>query len=298
MADVLQSLSNDLAAAVERIGPSVVRIEGRRRLPATGIVWSADGLIVTAHHVVTRDENIHVGLSTGQTVPAALVGRDPSTDIALLRADLSGLPVPTWAEADSLKIGQLVLALGRPGETVQATLGVISALAPEWRTPAGGAVDRYVNTDIVMYPGFSGGPLVGASGAVLGLNTSALLREASVALPTPTLRRVIETLAAHGRVRRGYLGIGTQPVRLPDALAAKVEQETGLMLVSVESDSPAERGGLMMGDVIIGLDGQAVRHMDDLLGGLSGDRIGKALPVRVVRGGEIKDLKVTVGERE
>lgn len=298
MTDVLQALSNDLATAVERIGPSVVRVEGRRRLPATGIAWSTDGLIVTAHHTVTRDENIHVGLSTGQTVPAALVGRDPSTDIALLRADISGLTVPVWAEAEALKIGQLVLALGRPGESVQATLGVISTLAPEWHTPAGGTVDRYVMTDIVMYPGFSGGPLVGASGAVLGLNTSALLRESSIALPTPTLRRVIETLAAHGRIRRGYLGISTQPVRLPDALGAKVGQETGLMIVSVESDSPAEHGGLMLGDVIIGLAGDVVRHIDDLLGGLSGDRIGQSLSVRVVRGGAVQELNVTVGERD
>jgi len=295
---ILQQLSDDLAKTVQTASPSIVRIHGRRRMPATGIVWSADGVIVTAHHVVTRDENLSVGLPDGSTVDATLVGRDPSTDLAVLRVQASGLTVPAWLEADRLGVGQLVLALGRPGETVQATLGVVSALGGAWRTSAGGQIDRYLQTDVVMYPGFSGGPLVGAGGAVLGLNTSALVNGVSVAVPVGTLRTVVATLLEHGHVRRGYLGVGSQPVRLPDAVAADLGQETALMLIAVEPDSPAERGGLVMGDTIVALDGQPVRHMDDLQALLSGDRVGKNVPVRLLRGGKLEDRAVVIGARE
>ena len=178
-----------------------------------------------------------------------------------------------------------------------ATLGVISALGGSWRTPAGGEIDRYLQTDVVMYPGFSGGPLVGSTGQFIGLNTSALLRGVSLTVPATTLKSVVETLLAHGRVRRGYLGVGAQPVRLPGALAGQAGQETGLLLVSVESGSPAEKGGLLLGDTIITFDGQPVRHLDDLLSLLSGDRVGKAVPVRILRGGQIQQQTVTVGEQ-
>ena len=298
MSNVLQTLSNDLAATVDAAGAGIVRVEGRRRMPASGIVWAADGVIVTAHHVVTRDSNLQIGLPDGETVSAQLVGRDPSTDIAVLRAEAGHLTPAQWAAPDDAQVGQLVLALGRPGRTVQATLGIISALGDSWRTPAGGSIDRYLQTDVVMYPGFSGGPLVGAAGSVLGLNTSALLRGVSIAVPAPTIQHVVETVLAHGRVRRGYLGVGAQPVRLPDTLAAQVGQETGLLLVTVEPDSPAEHGGLLLGDTIVGLDGERVEHMDDLLALLSDDRVGTAVPVQIVRGGVVQTAEVTIGERE
>lgn len=298
MAQTLKAFSDALAAIVEAVGPAVVRVEARRRLPGSGIIWSADGVIVTAHHVVERDENIRVGLSDGSTVAAELVGRDPTTDLAVVRVEATGLPTPTWAGIDGLRVGHLVLALGRPGRTVQATLGIVSALSEkEWRTPMGGPVDRYLQTDVVMYPGFSGGPLVDVSGRVLGVNTSALLRGVSLTLPTPTVGRVVETLLAHGRVRRGYLGVGAQPVRLPAALGRQLGQETGVLVVSVEPGSPAERAGLVLGDTIVTLDGQAVRHLDDLLALLSGDRIGRSVPVRIVRAGQVQELTVVIGER-
>ena len=297
MQQVLSSLSDALAATVEASGPSVVKVDARDRLSASGIVWSADGVIVTAHHVVERDDDIGVGLPDGRTVAASLVGRDPSTDLAVLRAKAGSLTPPAWSDAGSARVGHLVLAVGRPGHKAMATLGIISALGKGWRTPAGGQVDRYVQTDVVMYPGFSGGPLVDANGQVLGLNTSALLRGVSLAVPATTLRRVVETLLAHGRVRRGYLGVGAQPVRLPAALAQQLGQETGLLLVSVEPGGPAEQGGLLLGDTIVALDKQPVVHMDNLLDGLSGERVGVAVPVRVVRGGQVQDLTVVIGER-
>jgi S1-C subfamily serine protease len=164
MSNVLSDLSDALAATVTNANPSVVRVDARRRLPATGIVWSDDGILVTAHHVVKRSENITVGLADGKEASASLVGRDPTTDVAILRVQASGLGAFTEADKNELSVGHLTLALGRPGKTVQATLGIISALGDSWRTRMGGQIDRYLQTDVVMYPGFSGGPLVNAKG--------------------------------------------------------------------------------------------------------------------------------------
>jgi S1-C subfamily serine protease len=229
-------------------------------------------------------------------VEATLVGRDPTTDLAVLRAKATNLSSAVWTRADDLHVGHLVLALGRPGQTVQATLGIVSALGQEWRTPAGGKLDHYLQTDVVMYPGFSGGPLVDASGYLLGLNTSALLRGVSLAVPSATVQRVVETILAHGRVRRGYLGIGIQAVRLPADLAEEIGQETGLLLVQVKSGSPAEAGGLLLGDTIVALDGQPVPHHDALQALLSGDRAGASVGVRIVRAGQLQDIDVVIGE--
>jgi S1-C subfamily serine protease len=297
MANTFESLSMDMANAAEQAGSRLVRVQARRRQSATGIIWSSDGLIVTAHHVVEREEGIRIGLPDGSTTTAALVGRDPTTDIAVLKAEAGGLTPATWAELDGVRVGQLVLALGRPEAGVQATLGVISAVDGGWRTMAGGAIDAYVQTDVVMYPGFSGGPLVGANGAFIGMNSSALVRGASVTLPAATLRRVADSLKAHGRVRRGFLGVNAQAVRLPASQVEALGQETGLLLAAVEPNSPAEAGGLMVGDILVSVDGQPVRQMDDLMAALSGDRVGKQVTVRYVRGGQTAEAPVTVGER-
>lgn len=300
MSEMLKNFSEALGSTVETVGQSVVQVNARRRLPASGIVWSADGVIVTAHHVVQRDDNITVGLADGQSVAATLVGRDPTTDVAVLRVTGLALTPPTWAAftGQEVKVGHLALALGRPGQTVQATLGIVSALGESWRTPAGGQVDHYLQSDVVMYPGFSGGPLVSATGEVLGISSSALLRGVSLAVPTPTVRRVVETLLSHGKVRRGYLGVSTQPVRLPAALQTEVGQETGLLLVAVEPDSPAEQAGLLLGDTIVALDGHAVRQHDDLLTSLGADRVGATVSVKIVRSGQVQTVSIVVGERD
>jgi S1-C subfamily serine protease len=300
MSDVLQSLSDGLATAAEVAGRSVVRVDARQRMSASGIVWSAEGVVITANHVVENEDEIMIGLPSGEDVAAALVGRDPTTDLAVLRLDgsFASLPAASWIEPDNLRVGQLVLALGRPGQTVQATLGVISALGQAWRTAAGGRVDRYLQTDVVMYPGFSGGPVVDVSGRTAGLNSSGLLRGVSPALPVPTLRRVVETLLAHGRVRRGYLGVSTQRVRLPEKLQAQLGQETGLMVGAVVPDSPAERGGLYLGDTIVAVAGEPVRHHDDLLAKLGEDRVGQSVVFSALRGGQVQEIAVVIGERE
>jgi S1-C subfamily serine protease len=157
-------------------------------------------------------------------------------------------------------------------------------------------LETYLQTDVVMYPGFSGGPLVDVAGQVRGLNTS-IVRGISLAIPTPTVRRVAQSLLEHGRVRRGYLGITSQPVALPENFKQELEQETGLLIIAVEPDSPAAHGGLLLGDTVVGLDDQAIAGMDDLLALLSGDRVGSEVPVHVIRGGELKNIAVTIGER-
>lgn len=296
MSESLTNLSNALAGLVQAAGPGIVRVEGRRRLPASGIVYSADGLIVTANHVVEQDDNITLGLADGSTVSATLVGRDPATDVALLRAERGGLTPATWVDASELKVGNLVLALGRPGRTVQATLGIISALGGAWRAGAGGEIDHYLQTDVVMYPGFSGGPLVEAGGRIAGLNSSALARGVSAAVPAATVKRVVDALAAHGKMPRGYLGVGVQPVRLSDGLQQSVGQETGLMIMSVEEKSPAHQGGLAQGDVIVAFDNQPVRGVDELQAALAVDKAGKSVPLRIVRTGQIQTVTVTVGQ--
>ena len=297
MSDVLQSLSSALAGLVEQTGPQVVRVEGRGRLPASGVVWSADGVIVTANHVVERDDNLRVGLTDGSSVAATLLGRDTATDLAVLKVEQSGLTPATWAPAGDLRVGNLILALGRPGQTVQTTLGVVSALGGAWRTGGGGEFDSYLQTDVVMYPGFSGGPLVGADGRLGGINSSALARGVSVTVPTATVQRVVTTILAHGRMPRGYLGVGIQPVRLDEALQTELGQQTGLMLLSVEAGGPAAQGGLLQGDVLVSVDGAAVRQLDDLQALLSGARVGKAVAVRLVRAGQVHEQQVVVGQK-
>ena len=290
-------LSAAAAAAVESAGPAVVRVEARRRGPSSGIAWSPEGVIVAAHHNVEWDEDVTIGLHDGTMARASVAGRDPTTDIAVLRAS-SGLPAgPEWA-ADATKVGHLVLALTRPGRTVRASLGIVHALGDEWRTSAGGRVDRYLQTDIDVSPGFSGGLLVDLAGRALGMTNAGLVRGASLALPPATLRRVVESLLAHGQVRRGFLGIATIPVRLPAGVEKAAGQPGGLLVTSVQEDTGAGRAGLLLGDVLVAVDGHGLSSPGDLLPFLEEDRIGTAVPVRIVRAGELRDVTVTVGARE
>ncbi|MFL5318849.1 MAG: S1C family serine protease [Myxococcaceae bacterium] len=286
-------LSESFASLVSQNGNSVLRIEARRRWPASGVVWSADGLIVTTHHAVEFDEDIEVGLPDGGTVSAALVGRDPSTDLALLRADSKSLTPAQFGGLDALKVGNLVLALARPGRSVRATLGIVSALgSEEWRTWSGGKIERYLQPDVSAYPGFSGGALVDSNGKVLGVNSWGLMRGHPVTIPTATLKRVVDTLLSHGQVRRGWLGVSTQPVRLPGGEAR------GLLVSGVANDSPASKAGLLLGDVITEFDGQKVEGLDELLALLDEERIGKEVAVKILRAGNAQELKLTVSARK
>jgi S1-C subfamily serine protease len=295
---VLESLSNDLAGAVDRAGQSVVAIHARRRIPASGIHWRP-GLIVAAHHTIQREEDITISLADGSTVAATLVGRDPTTDLAVLKVDEAKVPVVSVADPSGVRVGALVLALGRPGPAITASLGVISAVGGEWRTWHGGSIDRFVRLDISIYDGFSGGPLIDAGGRVLGVNTSGLSRGAALTIPAVTVNRIVDQLVKSGRVARGYLGIGMQPVRLPAALVDRLSlpNEVGLMVVSTEPGGPGDRAGILIGDVLIAVDDTAVDDPSELLAFLGGDRIGASINAKIIRGGEPKTIAVVVGER-
>ncbi len=296
---ILFSVSNEMADLAEEIGRSVVTVDARRRMPASGMVWSADGLIVTASHVVRRDENITVDLGSGANLEAQLVGRDPGTDLALLRVDAALEPV-TWAEGESIRVGQLGLALGRPGQSVQASAGIVSAFGGRWQTATGGLIDAYLQADLVMYPGFSGGPLaVALEGgfAVAGVLTSAIVHGINMAIPTSTVARVVDALLAHGYIPRAYLGVSLQPVRIGPALQAELGQESGVMVMSLEDDGPAAHAGIVQGDIIVALGGSQIRHVDDLQSALSAGEIGAEVSVRIVRGGALSEVTAVVGQR-
>jgi S1-C subfamily serine protease len=295
----LAAVSNSLAAAVDTVGRSVVAIHARRRIPASGVVWQP-GVVVAAHHTIDRDDAITLTLHDGTTVSATLAGRDPSTDLAVLRlADGAGGVGAVAPAAEEPRVGQLVLALGRPGASVTASLGIVSAVGGEWRTWQGGTIDRFVRLDLAVYDGFSGGPLVNAAGRVVGINTSGLARATALTIPASTVSRVAGQLLARGHVARGWLGIATQPVRLPPALQRSigVNATAGLVVVNVEPESPAEQGGVLIGDILLALDQRPVSDFGDVLGFLGGDRIGQPIALSVARGGRAKELTVTVGER-
>jgi S1-C subfamily serine protease len=288
---LLGQLSDALAATVEVASTSVVRVEARRRGHASGLAWSADGLVLAAHHTIQREHRLRVGLPDGETVAADLVGRDPGTDVALLRTGVHLTP-PAWAEADTLAVGHLVLSVGRHDREAQASLGIVAQKRGPWRTGAGGRVEAFIQTDIGVYPGFSGSALVDARGRVAGMNTSWFGGRASLALPAATLRRVVEQLAAHGHVRRGYLGVTAQAVNLPEAAG----QPTGLLVFEVEGGSPADRAGVLLGDVLLGIGEEAVQSHEDLLATLV-EAAGETRTLRLWRGGQVVTLDVTVGER-
>ena len=294
---VLQRLSNDLAGAVERAGASIVRVEARRSNPASGVVWSADGLILTAHHVLERDDNIKVVLDDGRELTASLVGRDPGADLAVLRVPATDL-TPVVPAAGDIRVGHLVLAIARP-QSLAATIGVVSTISGPWRTWRGGQIERLIQTDAPFYPGFSGGALIDTGGRFFGLVSSQLGRGLNLALPADLIGGLVGALTTHGRVRRGYLGVGTQPVALPASMRTSLNltQETGLLIVTVEPEGPADRAGLLLGDILIGVAGAPVSSIDDLQAQLAGDRVGAATPVRLVRGGQIHDVTITIGER-
>jgi len=292
--DTLQSLSNDLAAAVERAAPAVVAVHARRRLPSTGIHWQP-GVVVTAEHTVRTAEDITVTMADGRSLPAVLAGRDPGTDLAVLRVADAGSVVAASGDDASLRVGHMVLAVGYGP---RASWGVISALGPRWRSWRGGDIDRLVRLDLVLYPGFSGGPLVDAAGRVVGLNTSGLARETRLALPVTLVKRVTDELLHKGHVSRGYLGLGMQPVRLPEPLASQPGLGSGgLIVVMVEPSGPAARAGVLLGDVLVALDGAPVGDLDDVQARLGSDRVGVEIPAIVLRGGVRTDLRITVGEQ-
>jgi S1-C subfamily serine protease len=298
MANALTDFSNGLTAAVEKAGTSTVTVDARKRYPASGIAYSED-LVLTADHVVTREENLKVMLPDGRSLAATIAGRDPGSDLALLRlAEKALSPAKT---SDDVKVGQLVLALGRPGsEGMQASWGIVTSINGPARTFRGGMLDEFIRSETTPYPGFSGGPLINTEGEVLGLNTSGLTRGSSLTIPNKVAWRTAQALATHGSVKRGYLGVRTQPVEIPEGSRQELkrEQEHGLLVVWLEEDGPAAAGGLLVGDILVAVNGQSVGDPDDLFSALNSETVGKAISVEVLRGGRPETVQVTVGERK
>ena len=296
--NVLVELSDALADAAEKAGKATVLVNARRRMPASGIAYASD-LILTADHVVEREDGIKVILADGAEVSARVAGRDAGSDLAVLKLERS-----THAVAEATKsparLGQIALALGRPSpDGIEASLGTVSAIGGTIRTGRGGMLEWYLRTDSISYPGFSGGPLVAADGTVLGLNTSGLANGAAVTVPADIVWRIADTLIQHGRIKRGYLGIRSQTVDISEASqkALQREQATGLLIVGVENSSPAAKGGLIVGDILVGVAGEPVLHHDELFTRLNGEVVGKSVPIDLIRGGQPQTLNVVIGEK-
>jgi S1-C subfamily serine protease len=295
---VLASVSDELAGAVERAGRSVVAVHGRRRFPASGLAWRPD-LVITASHVLERDTDLSIGLPDGQQVEARLVGRDGGADLAVLRIANPSLQ-PAEVAGDEPRPGHLVLAVGRPGTPQPiASFGAISSAGGAWRTALGGVLDGYLRADVALLPGLSGGAIVDVGGRLLALLSAHLAGGDPVGIPTRVLEPLVERLLSGGSVRRAYLGISTQPVELQAALRARLglEQRSGLMLLAIESGAPADRGGLLLGDILLAIGERAVDDGEALQMALGPQAVDTPTQVRIIRAGTLLEVTLTPAAR-
>jgi S1-C subfamily serine protease len=296
--NLFQELSDAAAEAAERAGKSTVLVDARRKFPASGIAISTD-TILTADHVVERDEDIKVILADGTELNAKLLGRDPGSDLAVLKLEKASA-TPAEVSKTPARVGQFVLAIGRPSSKgIESSFGSVNAIGGPVRTGRGGRLEGFIKTDVVSYPGFSGGPLVNGDGTIFGINTSGFGSGSAITIPADIAWKIAEALVKDGKIKRGYLGIRSQTVDLTadGKKALKREQEHGLLIVGMEEDSPAGKGGLLVGDILVGVAGEAIEHHDELFTKLSGDVVGKSTAMDVLRGGKLETIKVVVGER-
>lgn len=299
MSSALLALSNNLAETVEQVGTAVVAVNAGTRISPSGIHWR-NGIIVTSDEALPRYDDITVTLSNGRTVPVTLIGHDPSTDVAVFKLPQEDIPAAKIGDVKTLKVGHLVLGLARSSEgDIRAAMGAVSVVSGAWRSMSGGNIDQYIRPDITLYPGFAGGPLVDASGHVVGMNTSGR-RGTALTIPASTVNRVVDQLLTKGRMTRGYLGLGMQPVRLPNNLktALGLSSSGGAIVVNVEPNGPADHAGVLIGDVLVTVDGSIVNDTADVLALLnSGDRVGKTVKMQVIRAGALIELAIVVAEK-
>ncbi|NJO79504.1 MAG: serine protease [Cyanobacteria bacterium RM1_2_2] len=293
----LVALSNQFADAIEQVGQAIVAINAKQRCGASGVYWQ-DGIVVTVDQAVRREEDIPITLAEAQTVSATVVGRDSSTGLAVLR--VPSLPAATLSLSNlSLRVGHLVLGAGRSSDgNLSASMGMISRLGESWQTWQGGQIDQWIRPHLLASHGIAGTALLDSQGALIGINITAP-RHLTLTVPHTTVQRVVNQLLQTGRIARGYLGIGMQPVAIPARLSESLglSQSEGVMILSVEANSPADEAGLLIGDVVVALDTQPITDVSDVRLMLNSDRIGQSLSVRVIRAGATVELTVTVGER-
>ena len=296
----LQTLSNDLAKAAETVGPSVVAVHAQHRIPSSGIQWRKD-VIVTVNHAIRRSEGISVLLGSEKSVPSTLAGRDPSTDLAILKvSDGATLPLSEVADGSSMQLANLVLALGRSWRgNLVASFGIVGGLSGEWRTWHGGEIDQHIRLDLELYAGLSGGPLVNAQGKVVGINTRGVSRGRAVTIPASTVNRVVDELLEKGHIARPYLGLAMQPVALPESLRTKLKSGVtgGLIVVHVEPSGPADQAGILIGDVLVELQDKSLESLESIQQILSSAKIGNKIPATVLRGGSPTELAITLQDR-
>lgn len=294
---LLTEFSNQMADAVDRAAASVLLVRGRRWRPAAGIVFAQEHLLVSDHALEQEQEEVlHVRSSDGRVLSATLAGRDPSSDLAVLKVPGLGAE-PAAPSRASARVGQLALAVGRSWSgSVVAGLGVISSIGGPWRTGRGPAVEQVIRTDITPYPGFTGGALLAPDGSFIGIATGILLRGLSLVIPATIAWPVAEMLARHGRIRRAFLGVGGQPVRLPESQYPSGPGR-GILVVSVSDGSPARRDGLLVGDVLVSFNGHSVEDPETLLSLLTGDLVDRTVPIEILRAGSVQTVNVTLAER-
>ncbi|MGH9431272.1 MAG: S1C family serine protease [Terriglobia bacterium] len=293
-----EALSGEIAAAVEKAAASVVAIRARRHALSSGILWREDA-VVTAHHTVRRDEGIEVLLPDGSAAAARLAGRDPSTDLAVLQVTGASAKLAERGEAAPLKPGHLVLAVGRVESGPRASLGVLGVAGGPWRTWRGGEVERLLRVEIDLHPTLSGAALADGSGRILGMLTAGLSRTRAVAIPPATIDRVVTALLEKGHIPRGYLGLGLYPVLVHGEGEEATAQPGGhgAVVVSIEPGGPASQAGVLVGDVVVSLDGKAVKDTSNVQELLGPGGVGKTVAAAVMRGGKPLALQIKVGER-
>jgi serine protease DegQ len=299
MSAELMELSNALANATERAAASAVAVHTESRGSSSGVIWRS-GVIVTSEHALRRDEEIQVTLPNGRVASASLVGRDPSTDLAVLKCAEATTAAEAFGDLAALKAGSLTLVVGRTRASGPvAALGVVSLAAAERRTWTGAALAPYVRLDVGLQPTGVGGAVVDAQGRVVGMATPRFGRFGIVTIGAATINRVVDTLLQKGRIPQGYLGVGLQPVRLPDALRQSLQraEKTAAIVLEVQPESPAQNAGIVIGDILIAIAGHPITRLEDVHSQLQGEAIGKKLPLEFIRGGAIQRGTITVGER-
>jgi serine protease Do len=296
---VLASLSDDLASAVKRAGQSVVAVHGRRRFPASGLAWRTDQ-VITASHVLERDTDLSITAPDGQQHAAKLLGRDPGSDVAILGIADAVINPFERPPTNALAAGNLVLAVGRPGTPEPiASFGAISSVGGAWRTSQGGLLDAYVRADVALLPGLSGGAIADVQGRVVAMLSAYLAGGDPVGIPVHSLDAIAQRILSGQSFRRAYLGVSTQPVELQETLRSRLglAQASGLMLLGIEPGTPADQGGLLLGDILLAIGGRIVEDGEALQMALGPEAINTSTPIKLIRGGDVREISVTPAPR-